>query len=229
MSELDPVQRLRLTFSEGETVKYIAHLALMRTWERIFRRADLPIAYSQGFNPRPRLTFASALSVGVIGRAEVMDIELRQPIAPEELLRRLKPQLSPDFVVRSVQEVPLRGPALQAQVRYAVYVVRLRTERTMSAIQERLEGLLAAGQLLREREVKGRQRRYDLRPLVHDLWYAGYADGCHLIGMILVNNNTAAGRPDEVLNQLGLADERHGTERVRLLFADDPVERGVVT
>ncbi len=54
-------QRLRLTFAKGEAVKYISHLDLARTWERVFRRVGLPLAYSQGYNPRPRFQIAAAL------------------------------------------------------------------------------------------------------------------------------------------------------------------------
>ena len=58
-----PRQRIRVTFGKGQQLKYISHLDLARTWERVFRRARLPVAYSQGFNPRPRFQLAAALPV----------------------------------------------------------------------------------------------------------------------------------------------------------------------
>ena len=79
-----PKQRLRLRFSKGEQLKYISHLDLARAWERAFRRAGLPVAHSQGFNPRPRLQIAAALPVGVTGRAEYLDVWLTEALVPED-------------------------------------------------------------------------------------------------------------------------------------------------
>ena len=69
-------QRLRITFTRDETLKYIGHLDMARTWQRIARRADLPLAYSEGFNPQPRMTFAAALPVGCTSDHEEMDMVL---------------------------------------------------------------------------------------------------------------------------------------------------------
>ena len=65
-----------VTFEKGESVRWLGHLDLLRTFERAIRRAELPIAFSAGFNPRERLAFASALGVGVTGEAELATIEL---------------------------------------------------------------------------------------------------------------------------------------------------------
>ena len=73
-------QRLRARFAKRESLKYISHLDLARTWERVFRRAGLPVVYSQGFNPRPRFQIAAALPVGVTGQSELLDIWLSEPL-----------------------------------------------------------------------------------------------------------------------------------------------------
>jgi len=73
-------QRLRITFAKGETLKYISHLDLARAWERALRRAGVPLAYSQGFNPRPKMAFAAALPVGYTATAEMVDILLEKPL-----------------------------------------------------------------------------------------------------------------------------------------------------
>ncbi len=223
MSEREaPVQRVRVVFSQGEPVKYVAHLAVMRAWERVMRRAEVPIAYSFGFNPRPKLTFAAALAVGQTGRAEIMDVELDERLEPEELLRRVRGQLPRGFAARSATEVPVRAPALQAEMACAVYRVVLEPDLTEGTVREGLAAMLAAEHLPREREVKGHVRAYDLRPLIRDLWFVGVADDGHVIGMTLANGNAAAGRPDEVLKELGWAVR--SIERVRLVFRGEPDE-----
>jgi radical SAM-linked protein len=223
MSEVEgPVQRIRVVFSQGEPVKYIAHLAVMRAWERVMRRAAAPIAYSFGFNPRPKLTFASALAVGQTGRAEIMDVELNERLDPEDLLRRLRVQLPPGFAVHSAAEVPVRAPALQAEMRCAVYRVTFGPELSEEEVRAGLADLWAAEQLPRQREVKGHVREYDLRPLIRDAWYVGRVADEHVVGLTLVADNTAAGRPDEVLKQLGWVTAARSVERVRLVFRGDP-------
>jgi radical SAM-linked protein len=218
------VQRIRVIFSQGERVKYVAHLAVMRAWERVMRRAEVPIAYSFGFNPRPKLTFAAALAVGQSGRSEIMDVELNERLDPEELLRRLADQLPPGFAVRSAVEVPVRAPALQAEMQSTVSRVALGPELTEEVVRGGLAALLAAERLPREREVKKHLREYDLRPLIRDLWYVRRAGDCHVVGMTLVNDNTHAGRPDEVLKQLGWEAATRSIERVRLIFRGEPDE-----
>lgn len=217
-------QRVRVIFAKGEAVKYVSHLALMRAWERIVRRADLPIAYSQGFNPRPRLTFASALPVGSMGCAEVMDMELRRHVELDDIWSRLTQQLPHGFAIESVMEVPSQAPKLQADVRYGVYRVTLDAVEDEAGFQDRLRHLMEEPSLRVWREHKGRMREHDLRPLIRDLWYVGRADDRCVMGMILVVSNTGAGRPDEVLRALGLSEHWHSVTRVRLLFADEIAE-----
>lgn len=224
MSEVGSVQRVRITFSKGDAVKYISHLAVMRAWERIVRRADLPMAYSQGFNPRPKLAFASALSVGHTGRAEVLDIEMRRRAQPETLPAQLEPQLPVGFALHTAREVPLRAPSIQSQLRYAIYRVSLSVRQSADVLRAELDRLLSARELPRQRTVKGKVREYDLRPLIHDLWYDCPADGEHVVGMVLVHGNTGAGRVDEVADELGMLEDLRAVERTRLIFDGEPVD-----
>ena len=78
-------QRLRLTFAKTEAMRFTGHLDLHHTWERTFRRAGLPLAYSQGFNPHPRLNLASALPLGFTSECEVIDVWLEQEMEPEQV------------------------------------------------------------------------------------------------------------------------------------------------
>ncbi|MBC7261405.1 MAG: DUF2344 domain-containing protein, partial [Chloroflexi bacterium] len=117
------MQRLRITFGKGEEIKYISHLDLMRAWERALRRARIPLAYSQGFNPRPRLFFASALPVGFTSRAEMLDVVLQQRMGLREFASRVREQLPAGLELKSLAEVPVALPALSAQVVAAGYEV----------------------------------------------------------------------------------------------------------
>ena len=232
---LETRQRLRITFVKGEPIKYISHLDLMRTWERALRRAQVPLAYSEGFNPRPKISIASALPVGFTGRGEVMDIVLSRHISPYNLIKRLKPHLPPGLEVLSVEEVYLRLPSLQSQMRYAEYRVVVESEETLAEMEKRVEQMLSTQSLSRQRERKGRVTEYDLRPLIDDLWIelgsvrspdqssARSPDRrregtAYVLGMRLQSDSQATGRPDEVLEAMGLGELPRSIERTRCLF-----------
>ncbi len=215
---MEKCQRLRVTFSKGEEIKYISHLDLFRLWERVLRRAGVPLAYSQGFNPRPKLNLGAPLPVGFSGRNEVMDIWLRRYIAPLYFARRVKRWLPPGLDVVSVEEVYIKLPALQTQVRYAQYRVTFLGDESPPEMQARLDRMLEADSLPHRRKRRGREREYDLRPLIEDLWIEA-GPPHYALGMRLRADSQATGRPDEVLKALGLDDRPHSIERSRLEFA----------
>lgn len=211
-------QRLRVTFAKGERLKYISHLDLARLWERALRRAGMPLAYSRGFNPRPKMTFASALPLGFTSQGEVMDVILERRLSPLHFAQRMKEQLPDGMELVSVEEVYPALPSLQSQVRFSEYLVAVASEESREEMEERLQQALAAEHLPRQR----RGKAYDLRPLISKLWIEGQEAGCYLIGMQLRAGEGGTGRPDEVLACLGLADSARSIQRRRLILAGGP-------
>lgn len=216
-----PKQRLRLQFTKGDQLKYISHLDLARTWERIFRRGGLPIAYSQGFNPRPRFQIAAALPVGVTGRSEYLDVWLTERLAPEEVLARSAPTLPPGLEVIGVEEVDLRGPSLQSQMRAAEYRSVVQTQEPIEAVRARVQALLNATALLRQRHHKGKMQTYDLRSLIQSVIVEPGQGEQVVLLMRLQASPEGAGRPDQVLEALGLSLAPHTVERTNLCFEFD--------
>jgi hypothetical protein len=287
------VQRLRLTFTKEEPIRYIGHLDVVRLWERACRRAALPLAYTLGFTPHPRLQFAAPLALGVTGDAEVLDAFLTARLAPEEFVARIGAALPPGSRALSAREVPLLDPAVAARLRWAEYRVRAggpvpddppppagagpaappggaagpapasrwsaatragphqpgvppelpdapdAPETPWRAAADRLPpppapspapprgdvaarigALLASASLPRERRREQKTMRYDLRPLVLDLWLdaAGAPPGEVALGMRLRADPRGQGRPDEVAAALGLTALR--VHRVGIGLAD---------
>ena len=198
------VQRLRVTFARGEEVKYITHLDLMRFWERALRRAAIPLAYSQGFSPSPRLALAVPLPVGVTSSGELMDVYLAQRITPQHFIKAVSRQVTPGIAVLEVREVGLGLPSLQSQVRWSEYQVDALTDRSVDDVRRAVADLLASQSIpwqhQREREV----RRYDLRPLVQDVRVEALEDGLCTLGMRLRTDSQASGRAEQVVAALGL-------------------------
>jgi radical SAM-linked protein len=216
-----PKQRLRIEFAVGERLKYLSHLDLARAWERAFRRAGLPLAYSQGFNPRPRFQVAAALPVGVSGSAEMLDVWLDEGMEPNKVLQRLRPLLPAGLKANTVSAVDLRAPSLQSQMRAADYRVTIAALEPAAAARARVQALLAAPVLLRQRQHKGRLQTYDLRPLVQRIQVEDHGDGKQVLEMRLQASPQGAGRPDEVLDALGLSLMLHRMQRTRLCFEFD--------
>jgi radical SAM-linked protein len=163
MSESEPC-RVRLAFRKGEPLKYISHLDLLRAWERMLRRAGLPVAYSQGFNPHMKVTIAMPLPVGCTGEREIADVIMEERLAPEEILAALVPACPEGMAIIDAREVPLQGPAMPNLIRQATY--RL----TLSGISEQ-EARQHVAALLEQKEaqVEFRKQSFDLRPLVHSI------------------------------------------------------------
>ena len=220
-NEQTPLERLRITFSKGAALKYISHLDLARTWERVFRRAGLPVAYSQGFNPRPRFQIAAALPVGVSGRSEMLDVWLTESMVPSEATSRLRAALPSGLEVLDIEEVNLRSPSLQSQMRAAVYRASVRSPEPSEAICQRVSALLEMPNLPRRRQHKGRQQTYDLRPFIQSIEVELGGEGEHVLTMRLQASPEGAGRPDEVLDVLGLSLAGYVVERTSLCFEFD--------
>jgi radical SAM-linked protein len=212
---------MRVVFATRESVKYVGHLDLARAWERAIRRARLPLSYSQGFHPQPRIQFAAALPLGFTGAAEVVDIYLDEELDPTEFLSRLEPALPRGICLTAAILVPRELPSLQSQVRGASYRVELETDEADAAFSSRLEAFLARPSAWRERRRGDRLVRYDLRPLVKSLRYRGACELGQAFVTEMHSEPSATGRPDELLAELGFEGVARRIERLELMFSND--------
>ena len=209
MSAAQPLIRYRLVFSKTEMLKYIGHLDLHRIWERSFRRAHLPLAYSQGFHPQPRIQQACALPLGFTSLCEIVDIWLETCCSPNDLSAALQPVLPGGLIIRSVEEVGLSEPPLQTRVQAAQYRVMLLDPPGVQLLEENIRTLLTSQSLLRE----WKQKTYDLRPLILELIFD--TEG---LNMLLSAREGATGRPEEVLAVLGIPPNLTRIERKALIL-----------
>src|SRR5689334_8490300 len=157
--------RIRITFVKQGALRYTGHLDLHKLWERAVRRAELPLAYSQGFHPQPKMNMAAALPLGFSSRCEVMDMKLEQDIPLENLPTRLNSTLPSGLQVVDVQQVEERAPALQTQVLSAEYEVTLTEAINRSELERKIGSVMESKSIPRER----RGKTYDLRPLIEEL------------------------------------------------------------
>jgi radical SAM-linked protein len=133
-------QRVLMRFSKTGDLRLTSHRDLLRTLERLFRRAGLRLAMSEGFHPRPRLSFPSALALGVAGMDEVLELELSEPMPAEAVLAAVRPQSLPGLEFHSAEVLPAGTSNVPA--RAATYELSLPAER-VAATAQRIAAVLA--------------------------------------------------------------------------------------
>ncbi len=172
-------QKIRFEFQKVGELRFLSHLELMRALSRALRRAGIPLAFTQGFNPQPRLSLAQALAVGIEGRRELGEVELVQRTEPEELLTAWNRQLPPELKILRSWEAPLNGPSLSAGVRGAVYHIQLApngwdpTILTALGAAESCAAFLAQESIPVEVTKKGQAVALDARPFLQEFVDAG--------------------------------------------------------
>lgn len=217
------MQRLRLRFGRGEEVKYIAHLDVMRFWERALRRANISLAYTQGFTPHPRISLAAPLPVGVTSEAELMDVWLYGRMPPQSFIMRVKKQLPHGFDIFDVWEVGLNMPSLQSSLAFAEYRVETGREGTEQDVETSLYSLLQAKELPWHHSRGNKMHSYDLRALVDDLWLIDYDDSLYILGMRLRCGASGSGRAEQVSAALGFSQCPESIHRTKLILKSESV------
>jgi radical SAM-linked protein len=222
----DVNQRLRLTYSKGEEVKFISHQDEFRLWERTLRRAGLPLVYKGGFHPQPHMHFAAPLGVGFTGTSEFLDVVFSPALDIEEVSTRIARSLPPGVTLTGICEVSLKADSLSNSVMGADYIILFHageSELTGEFVVSRIEEFLGKSAVWRERERKRERYSYNLRPLAFELRYEGYDAEIeeHRVFLRVQQRPGATGRPDEVVDAMGLGDLSRTLRRERLYFAHE--------
>jgi len=192
------VQRLRVHYAKRGRLRFTSHRDFSRAFERAIVRARVPMAYSSGFNPHPRISYAGASPTGAASEAEYLEIGLAQEADPADVLHALDEALPPGLDVLEVVVSPGGSLAdlLEASV-WRTTVPDLGPERAASAVRAFLE----ADEVLVERMTKKGLRTFDCRSAVVSLSAsAGTVAGqeCAILDVVL-RHGTPAVRPDDVL------------------------------
>ncbi|MFO0864567.1 MAG: TIGR03936 family radical SAM-associated protein [Gemmataceae bacterium] len=222
-------RRYRLRFRKAEDLRLVSHHDLMHCVERLLRRAELPIAYSQGFHPQPKFAFALSLALGVMGSHEVLELELTENLPAEDVLARMQRHAPPGLTFLSIRTIEGKSSLLVRRAFYRLAATqggartechatpetdsaKISPENEIAANDAARAPLrVAANQLpdaiaafLAQTEAwvireRPNRRRLNVRPFVESLTYA---DGI-LTAALWITPNGAA-RPEEVFSHLGL-------------------------
>lgn len=197
--------RYRLEICKGEEVRFISHLDFMKAFERALRRAKIPVAFSEGFNPHPKIAFASALPVGVTSACELVDLELQEELPAAEVKQRLEKALPPGIKVNAVNRCHDKQPALMAVINRSEYLVRVQAIPGAvihyQLLQEAIKSFLGKDALVVEKKTKKGLRERDIRKGVYSL--RGWLEGNDImLEMVLQTGTEGNVRPEDVLSGL---------------------------
>ena len=203
--------RYRVLFSKLGPLRYVSNLDLARLWERISRRAKLPLAYSQGFNPRPKIQLAAGLPLGYLSTFEIVDLWLVNPIdSMSDMLTELN-RMSPEGItVIRIAEAEVSQPALQSITDHAGYQVRIQ-EICPEDLPERIASFNNLTSCIRSR----REKQYDLRLLVDNLRQQ-QSEPEHIEMTLALSQKRGTARVDEVMDALELGDLNYEVTRTSI-------------
>ena len=206
------MQRIRISYNKGTELQYTGNLDMHKVWERTFRRAGLPLAYSQGFHPQPKLQQAAPLPLGFTSKAEMLDVWLDTDEAIEAITKKIVSTAQPGILVREVKSIPQFSEALPNLVTAAEYLILCDEDLEPELIEKNVQNFLARPSIERER----RGKPYDLRPLVQSI----SVESAHplTLKMLLSSLPGATGRPEEVLEELKIDSFTVDIDRTRLVL-----------
>jgi radical SAM-linked protein len=192
-------QRVRIRFTKQDDLRWISHRDLIRVWERLFRRAGVSMSMTEGFHPKPRMNFPSALAVGIAGLDELLEVDLAEEHTAESLRLVIAEQLPPGMILGPIDVLP--APDHKAKVLHVIFEIPVPSDR-QAALSQRIVWLLAQESIPIQRE--GRAKPLDLRPLIADLSVEN-----DTLRMRLKVESEGSVRPREVLQALELENLEH--------------------
>lgn len=206
-------QRLIIRFGKADALRYTSNLDLAKVWERVLRRAGLPLLYSKGFNTRPRLQLATALPLGITSDCELVDVSLKEIIPLDDTLVERLQAVSPQGLrIHAVEEENIYTPALQTLVRSAEYRFRFLDPIDRDAVQQRIDTLFSQSSILKVTERKNRKSVADLRPLIYEVRLSDEGD---LLAHMAAGEQGNL-RPDDLLAELSLNHLARTVHRLQL-------------
>lgn len=160
--------RALIRFGKQARLRFISHLDLQRFFQRAVNRTGLPIAWSQGFNPHPVMSFGSALALGWTSEYEVIDIKLSAPMGRKRTEDAVRAALPEDLPVLEVRLIDDKHPAPMAQVKMSDYIITLEGENA-EAVYDQVSAFLAREHVMAIKKTKSGEKEIDIRPLAVEL------------------------------------------------------------
>jgi radical SAM-linked protein len=210
-------QQFRILYSKGEALRYTANLDMHKIWERWFRRASVPLAYSKGFHPQPRINQAAPLPLGMLSHCELLDFwtETDSTYEVRDLEDKLHHSPQPGIEIHSLVEIHDKQASLQSRLRSMEYLVEPLFPIVERELETRRNEFINAENIMAMR----REKEINLRQLVISM-KADKVDGNNVLLMHLQALPGASGRPDDVIGALGFDPSHFRYTRTKIHLDD---------
>lgn len=215
---------LRVKYKKDKNLKFISHLELMKTVERIFRRMKLPMKFSQGYNPRPKLSFAAPLPVGVSGESEYLDVELTETVDVQDFIRE-QGEFMPDGLELLDGSYLEKSKSLMSLVTSSEYVINVELEKDLEAdlVKDKIISFLNRDEIIMKKvNKKGKMKETNIRERIYSIEYMTSMGGCMVLRTKLSTGSEDNLKPEVMMDlfnkyeELGLIAHKLRIHRIDL-------------
>ncbi len=217
------VKRFRIRYSRKGRLRFLSHLEMISVITRSFARAAVPLEFSKGFHPHPKIAMGPALPVGVEGNAEYIDVNVEGNLFEEHLADRLNRVLPEGITVTGVNWIPHQAPAISSIIRFGEYLLEIPKDLLPRDPRKEIQVFLDREVIRITRRRKRKEKTFDLKPMVISLKVAAETDNTFSILALIQTGDQGGLRPDELLKTLFNLPEE-GLQRIRIqrtgLFTD---------
>ncbi|MHC1770819.1 MAG: TIGR03936 family radical SAM-associated protein [Flexilinea sp.] len=215
-------ERFRITFQKTDALRYVSHLDLQKIWIRTLLRANIPLAYTQGFHPSPKIAPGWPLALGWAGYGEMIDLwfensdseKFKSFESENEIIQLINKNSPPGLKSISAKSIPLFDPALTTIIQSAVYQMIFLQDLSLENLKEKMDSLMMLPSIDRNR----RNKSYDLKPLIESYDIFINKDQKNVMEIQMAARDSAMGRPDEVADQLGFDIYQILFARIKMLL-----------
>lgn len=194
---LYPAATLRVRFRKTGALQYISHLDLVRTFEKVLVRAGLPLWYSEGFNPHPRFSFATPMSIGLESLYELMDVKINKKVNCDAVKAALNANLTEECVVEEVYYPETK----MTDIAFASYEIAIRTADASETLAETCEKLLSVRPLTVLKRTKSGEKETDISPMILKSAVC-LKEGALLVSVTLTVDNEKFLNPEYIVTYL---------------------------
>ncbi|TCO79973.1 TIGR03936 family radical SAM-associated protein [Marinisporobacter balticus] len=202
------MNKMRIRFSKKDWMVFISHLDLMRTMERVLRRGNIPLVFSHGFNPHPKMAFSTALALGISSDGEYMDIEVEEEIDLDVFKSSINDQLPKGLKIIQCKYVDVKSKALMAIAEYSTYTVRccLIEEHSEEELKKQVADFMANEEIILHKTIKKKNieqiKEVNIRPFIKNIEIINKEDGSCIFKMTLATGSKGNLKPEVVIEKL---------------------------
>ncbi|WP_187296179.1 TIGR03936 family radical SAM-associated protein [Tepidibacter mesophilus] len=220
---------IRCKLVKEKDMVYISHLDLQRLIQRILRKAGINVAYSQGFNPHPKISFGQALSLGVTSYGEYIDVELEEIVEADEFLTRVNKALPDGIKIQKVKFIDKTiTPSLSSSISHGSYIIsmNINSDLDIESIKTKVDEFMKLDEIINiKKNKKGKLKEVNIRPLIKTLKVVSLEENILTLDMLVATGSSANLNPSVLVDKLnGFANIGIDIENLKITRNDLYIE-----